>query len=292
MIYLQPRRKRSISGVQLRIGILVVLICLGAAILGSYILQGTMQTLAYPFMHISNGVEGFFGGLGSIFESKLSLSEENKKLKQEQRGLSHLIARERMLARENDELKETLGRAVSKEVRLATILSRPPFMAYDTLIIDLGLGSTIEVGDRVYVKGDIAIGEVSAVYPQTSLVTLFSSPGKELQVRVATTTLTAKGRGLGNYLLEVPREYAMATGTEVMLPSLLPSLLGIVDSVEAHPADPVQYVYVRAPVSLSDIYYVTLIKRRLVTKEPVSSGSVGGDAASSTATSTRDDEAL
>lgn len=291
MIYLQPRRRRSLSGIQLRVGALVILICLLLAILGTYLLQGAAQTLAYPFMHISNGLEGLFGGVGSAFQTKLSLSEENNKLRQELRSTSHVMARERVLTRENEELKETLGRSISKDARLAVVLSRPPFMMYDTLIIDLGLGSTIEVGDRVYAKGDIAIGEVAAVYPQTSLVTLFSTPGRELQVRVATTTLTAKGRGLGNYLLEVPREYAMATGTEVMLPSLLPSLLGVVDTIEAHPADPVQYVYVRAPLSLNDLYFVTLVKRSLVTKDAV--GTDGKPLATSTAaTTTRKEDPL
>ncbi len=152
----------------------------------------------------------------------------------------------------------------------------------------MGLGSVIEVGDRVYAKGDIVIGEVSAVYPQTSLVTLFSSPEKELQVRVATTTLTARGRGLGNYVIEVPREYGIATGTEVMLPSLLPSLLGLVDTVEAHPADPVQYVYVRAPLSLNDIYFVTVVKRALVTKDAVGAMATSSVLhATSTATSSK-----
>jgi hypothetical protein len=83
-------------------------------------------------------------------------------------------------------------------------------------------------------------------------------------------------------LLEVPREYAVATGTEVLLPSLLPSLLGIVDTIEAHPADPVQYVYARAPFSLSDVYFVTLIKRSLVTKDAVGFESQRKSAASST----------
>jgi cell shape-determining protein MreC len=286
MIYLQPRRKRSLSGVQLRIGVLIVLCFLGAALVGSYVLQGTLQTIAYPFMHISKGIGGLFGGVGSVFQTKLSLSEENTKLKQELRTQSHLIARERILMRENDELKEMLGRSVSEDVRLATILSRPPFMMYDTLIIDLGLGSAIEVGDRVYVKGDIAIGEVTAVYPQTSLVTLFSSPDRELQVRVGTTTLTAKGRGLGNYLLEVPRTYIIATGTEVVLPALLPSLLGVVDTVEAHPADPVQYVYVRAPLSLGDIYFVTIVKRSLITKDALHDNALH-ERATTTASTTR-----
>lgn len=272
----------------MRIGVISIVVCLLAAILVSYIAQGVTHTGAYPFLHISTGVNGFFGGVGSVLQTKLSLSEENAKLKQDLRSASHLLARERLLVRENEELKETLGRSVTPEIRLAAILSRPPFMMYDTLIIDMGLGSAIEVGDRVYAKGDIVIGEISAVYPQTSLVTLFSSPDKELQARVGTTTLTIRGRGLGNYLLAVPREYAIATGTEVLLPSLLPSLLGLVDTVEAHPADPVQYVYVRAPLSLNDIYFVTVVKRSLVTKDAVGAELTPLEpAATSTATSSK-----
>jgi cell shape-determining protein MreC len=162
------------------------------------------------------------------------------------------------LFRQNTELKQILGRVEGREQIVAAVIARPPRLAYDTLIIDVGASDGIEEGSHVFVLGDIIIGEVSAVYPRTALVTLYSTAGRETDVLVGGVSAVAHGRGGGNYVIELPRDLQVATGTVVSLPGIDVSLFGVVENVVAHPADPVQELYFRNPYALSTLTFVTL----------------------------------
>lgn len=268
MIYLQPRRKQGIRlSMPMRIGTIFVVVFLALAFIFPYAFQGTFQTVAYPLWQFGAHISNFFGGASGTFMSKTELLEENNRLRQQMRSSEHLVASLQILDRENKELKTLLGHVRNPERVLAPILSRPPRMTYDTLILGVGLGDSIESGDRVYVFDDIAIGEITAVYLQTSLVTLYSTPGREIDVRVGTSTLTAVGRGLGSYVIETPRELNVATGTPVTLPGMVPSLIGIVVEKEAHPADPVETLYVQNPYTLSTVDFAIVVPKHVEQEE-------------------------
>ena len=259
MIYLQPRKKNStLSSRSFLIGGGLFVILLAVSFFASSSVQRFVHTLLGPVWALEQGIFGSSGTIAALASDRKKLLEENTHLE-----LSLIEARQesvlvKELFRQNNELKQLLGRIEGREQIVAAVIARPPRLAYDTLVIDVGASHGIEPGSHVFVLGDIIIGEVSAVYPSTSLVALYSTAGRETDVLVGGVSAVAYGRGGGNYVIELPRDLQVATGTVVSIPGMDVSLFGVVENVVAHPADPVQKLYFRNPYALSTLTFVTL----------------------------------
>ncbi len=95
---------------------------------------------------------------------------ENAALQQQiQAHSADAVARD-LLEQENSELKIMLGRAPTKNSVLAVVLKKPPFSAYDNLIIDIGADHGAATDDFVYAISPASLSVDSAT-PNTTMAT-------------------------------------------------------------------------------------------------------------------------
>ena len=166
------------------------------------------------------------------------------------------------LKNENADLKNILGRKNNsqKEI-LATILAKPFFSPYDTLVIDLGSADGIAVGDQVIALGNTYIGKISEVYSHSSKVTLYSSSGETIDVLVGTSTVekTATGMGGGNFSLQMPVGSNVNIGDPIIIPSISANIFSTVEKIDSEPTDSFETVLFKNPVNISELQYVEVV---------------------------------
>ena len=167
-------------------------------------------------------------------------------------------AKNNALQKENDDLKNILGRSTLLHPLLATILKKPPFSAYDTFILDAGSDYNVKKGDRVYTLGDIPIGEIAEVIGNTSKVLLYSSSGQKFTVLMGTSKIeaTAMGKGGGYFEASLPRDTKIVAGDTVLVPSLTNSFVGTVEAIASEPSEPFSKVLFRQPVNIYEQRWV------------------------------------
>jgi cell shape-determining protein MreC len=205
-----------------------------------------------------NGLVSYF----SVFSFKKNLYEENDSLKKENEAIKLRLIGVDELYIENKKLKSILGRAEDRKLILASVLSRPNSSPYDSLIIDAGKNLNIQNGDTVVVGGDISIGAVSYVYGKSSKVELFSNPNNSMDVLVGESNIatSAKGKGAGNFEIELPRDISIKIGDIVSAPSIDVKMLGVVEYIDINPSNPFQKILFKSPVNIRNIKWVQIIK--------------------------------
>lgn len=167
------------------------------------------------------------------------------------------------LKNENEQLKEIVGRKSEHDDRLlSVVLSRPPRVPFDSLIIDIGEKHDIHAGDLVYAEMDYIIGRVEAVYSNSSVVKLFSSPGEKIDVLVGSSTIpvVAEGRGSGNFYIKVPKNIPIVEGDQIIAPGLNPIVLGTAEHVDTSEGEAFSHIYFKLPVKLNALHYVQIKK--------------------------------
>jgi rod shape-determining protein MreC len=193
-----------------------------------------------------------------LVSSKRSLIAENDRLRSEMVSFEPSLIMLDSLRKENDTLRALLGRHTSSRMILATVLSRPPFSPYDSLIIDTGTDIGVAVGDMVYASTDVLLGDISDVYAHTAKVNLFSSPGRKFPVLVGPSALQieAEGRGGGNFRVVLPVEVGVEKGDPVRFAQSKSNIVGVIEEIEIDSADSLQEILFKMPLSLSEISYV------------------------------------
>lgn len=203
----------------------------------------------------------FFGGIGrmaSLVRSKHSLLVENESLQREvaYRDVGALLLDG--LKKENEELKELLGRKGSGRDVLGLVLTRPPLSFYDTLIIDVGSTDGIVAGDKVYAEGAVLVGDISEVFGTTARVSLFSTPGRIVPVLFGSSTVQAQatGRGGGNFEARLPVDVEVSEGDSITFPHIRSHVFGIVEKIMVDSTDSLQTVLFKAPINMHELRFV------------------------------------
>jgi rod shape-determining protein MreC len=217
--------------------------------------------MGYPFWVIKNSVNYFFTQSYNVLRSKNSLIAENYLLKEDIKRNGNDVVLLNLIKKENEDLKGVLGRKINSSVILATVLVKPSFSAYDTLIIDIGENDGVSVGDKILAEGNVFIGYISEVYAGMSKIVLYSSPNEKTKVLVGNNNIEkeALGIGGGNFRLETPREIDIKEGDVVTIPSLSLNIFGIVEKVEYKDADSFQSVFFKNPVNISELKWVQVV---------------------------------
>ena len=237
MSYLLRDKRRNTSKEFLRIIIILVILAI---------------TYMFFLKPIASGLHSIQRGLGYVlgyYDDAVRPISENALIQS--------------LKNENDQLKEILGRKSEHDDRLlSVILSRPPRVPYDALIIDIGEKHDIHVGDLVYAEMDYIIGHVEVVYPNSSIVKLFSAPGEKIDVLVGSSTIpvVAEGRGAGNFYIKVPKNVPIAEGDQIIVPGLKPIVLGTAEHVDTSEGEAFSHIYFKLPVKLNALHYVQIKK--------------------------------
>lgn len=177
------------------------------------------------------------------------------------------------LEQENIELKHLLGRDVEyasttastsiqvpKDSVLATVLRRPPYSPYDSLMIDIGTAEGVVPSDRVLAPGNVLIGKVTEVYTNTSKVELYSNPGNTYDILIGKNniTATATARGGGVFEVVLPRDSGVAVGDVVQIPSITTVTFATVTAIVAEPARAFSTVLFSSPVNINQLRWVVV----------------------------------
>ncbi len=197
----------------------------------------------------------------SFFIAKRDLIKENEDLKKKIGRMQPYSFDKDVLIIENRELREALGMRPSEDALLSRVLLRPPRAPYDILIIDGGRERGFSVGDRVFFGESVLLGEIEQVYGKTARVLLYSSAGREVDVFIddQEELLTAKGRGGGKFLLEVPRRTNVTEGDYLLRIDDRLSLLGEVVDVVLPETGALKFVYAGVPVDIFSIREVFVL---------------------------------
>ena len=254
MHFPRPYKRRKSAALLISICVCVVLISI-VSVQPSFITR-TLLFITSPFHsareNLSANAESFLGG----FESRQSLVDENKTLKEE-------LARAKIKADLYDSLRKKYS-GISDSATSSTntipgfILATPPFSPYDTLIITIGTAQGVSVGDRVSFDSTVALGVIDSVSKNASRVRLFSSPGYEQEVRVGTNDflLLARGQGGGVFEISIPKESVVARNDNVFLGS--GELLGIVKQLNENDAEAFVIAQVVMPQNIFEVRTVVV----------------------------------
>ncbi len=194
------------------------------------------------------------------FHERQDLVLQNKALEdQVNRMAAHVLDRN-VLAERVLELEGVLGRAEYQKHLPARVLTRPGSGWYDTFIVDQGKNASVAEGDTVVYSGSVLIGYVAEVYPTSSKVFLYSSPGRETSVLLGSTKTpgTAEGRGMGNFLAHVPQGNNLLVGDPVRLQGS-DLLLGFVGTIREEPTKPFTEILFRLPVNIAEMDVVEIL---------------------------------
>jgi cell shape-determining protein MreC len=258
--HLKPRRKKSLLPVVLGSIFVFVMVCIH--LLFPSLFVNIISFFGVPLMRGENVVNDGLSGVGTVFTSKEWLLKHTQELEDTIAAMKIENDHAKLLAIENAELKNLLGRgATTSRLILGAVLARPPQTAYDSLLVDLGSDSGIAVGDRVIVAGSVPIGTVAQVESNFSKVVLYSSAGESLSVIIGTSTqATAEALGSGSFKVKIPREVPIIVGDPVAIPSIRAELFGSVVKVDVVEGDAFKYVFFQNPVAITELRFIQVEK--------------------------------
>lgn len=197
--------------------------------------------------------------LSIALSSKKDVWKQNVRLREEVVALRLELAAAGSVKKENDDLKAIMGRMpTGAQFILGNILAKPNTTPYDTLIIDVGSEQGITPDMRVYVGGDVLMGEVESVEATMSRVLLYSAPGNITQVVYGNTGrfFNARGTGNGSFEVEVARDVDVAVGDMFFYPGMTTMPLGVVKKVEFDARDSFKKVLMKSPVNIQEERWV------------------------------------
>ena len=247
-----------------------------------YFRSSIFYTLSYvshitlrPVLVLGNNIGDKFVNIKSYFISKNSLYLQNQNLQSEITENKIKISNYNSILAENINLKEILGRLPAQTgengktvTTLAVILSKPNQSFYNTLVIDAGINEDIKVGNIVFALGhsqtgevlsNVPIGRIVETYLNSSKVILFSSPGEKTQVIISGKDVFSEiiGRGGGgNFEMIMPQDFTLAKGDQVVLPGIVPYVLGIVETIISDPRDSSVKALLVSPVNIQELKFV------------------------------------
>ena len=212
-----------------------------------------------PILILGNNVGEKFGNLSAYFISKNSLYLQNQNFQAQLNEEEMRMANYNSISDENIGLKEILGRKDPKiNMILAVILSKPNQSIYDTLIIDAGIKQGLQTGNVVFALGNVPIGRIAEVYPNSSKVVLFSNAGEKTQVVITGNNIFMEiiGRGGGNFEMILPRDLTLQKGDQVVLPGINPYVLAVVETVISDPRNPFTKALLSSPANIQELKFV------------------------------------
>ena len=252
------KRKKIIRNI-IGFGIFIILSTMGALTYSGKI----FNNIGLPIWKTQNVITEKTSDLGYLLKTKESVYKENENLVQENTNLLNSMVDYQILKNENDQLKELLGRLpVKSSFVLGNILTKPNHSLYDSIIIDIGSDNGIEIGNKVYVDSVIPIGEISKIYPKTSLVTLYSNPSQitEGVIDGSNATVGLMGRGGGNFEMTIPLDLSSEKGVMVTLPGASWEVIAIIDGVVSSASEPLKKVILHSPVNIQSVKWVEVKK--------------------------------
>jgi len=252
-------RKLILSGAL--VALILIVIIFGNFSFG--IIDKPIMYIIRPFFKAQNVFGSWWQNLKIEFNEKKSLQKENAILREKNIEMETKIARSEILEKENAILKNTFSDDEKQNFLLASVIFRPPMTPYDILIIDSGSDNGIREGMQVSAFGNVLLGYVADLFPNTSKIKLISSFGEETNIVLESSGVPAIaiGRGGENFEIMLPRAIKVDVGERIITLGKRPMLIGIVEKIEHQSADPFQKIIFRLPVNIQYLSHVFLLKQ-------------------------------
>src|SRR3989338_1282501 len=225
------------------------------------LLAGALILLVLLYRQVA--AEVFWQAVAPIVRLRNSISStEASRLRGELASTTALLTDRNALYKENIELKTRLGRSDIEVPRvLAAVLMRPPWVPYDTLLIDAGAVHGVVLGDLVSAGGQALVGRVVEVYERTARVELFSAPGATYQALLrGTLPLAVEGQGGGSMRAEMPAGTQVAVGDTVQFPGIAGGVAATVSAIDARTGEAFVVLYMHLPANPAELQYVEVWK--------------------------------
>lgn len=224
--------------------------------------RGLLWATAKPIWATSSFISSPFSNIIGYFSSKNNLIAKNLALDEELTSLRLKEADYDVLLKENQNLKDELGRRSNSQKILSAVLSKPPRSPYDTLLLDVGSSEGVTAGSKVYVGENILVGLVTNITVHTSLVNLFSSGGQKQEAVLSRTgaSFTLEGKGGQNFQLEVPKDTDILWGDAFVYPGVSQSVLANVYYIDTSSQGSFKTIYLRIPTNVFSSKYVFVQK--------------------------------
>lgn len=217
--------------------------------------------VSQPLIFLKSNVTNFFESNSTVFKKKKELESENIFLKQKLNGLQVEEEFSRFFEEENLRLKELFYFNQKRDLLISSVLLRPGYGVYNSLVIDSGLDNGVKNGMLAIALDNVFLGHVFEVTSQISKVKMVSFPGEETNVFIG-NKISAIAVGLGGENMEIvlPRDVDIEKGDIITTLGTAPLFLGAVEEVIKDPANPFQRIVFRLPVNIQELRYVFLVK--------------------------------
>lgn len=196
----------------------------------------------------------------SYLASKKSLMQENTELREKLDEAQLELLNHSVYKNENEKLKEILGRKISANLLLAQILTKPNRSPYDIIIVDVGQGNNVVVGQKVFARGNIPIGEVAEVSRNTSRIKLYSTPGNETSAILEGSDIDVNlvGTGSGGFEIILPKDISVHVGQAILNKNIHSRTIALVEGIVSTDRDSFKKVLAKSPVNIQELSWVQI----------------------------------
>ena len=162
------------------------------------IARSVVASVTYPLQQAALAPGDLFGRISDFFVTQNKLQRENTELKQAVLKKSEELQRLSLMEGEISHLRKLLGarETIQEKSTLAEILhsGRNPFRR--KVIVDKGIKDSVQLGQAI-ISADGVLGQVTAVFPFTSEVTLLTDKNQAVPVMLRRNGLRAVVFGNG-----------------------------------------------------------------------------------------------
>ena len=167
-----------------------------------------------------------------------------------------------ILLEENARLREELGLSQETKGILAAVLSRPPALPFDIFLLEAGKDRGVSPGDLVYSGSHILLGKIIETSAHTAKAFLFSSVGEILEgvVERSQASVTLKGRGGGDFEVELPRGFDIEKGDLIIKNGSNVALIAEVGGIATSSGGSIEKVLLASPINIQTLRFVRIVK--------------------------------
>ncbi len=262
MILLLKHRKPSGVSTSKIVVIIIAVLLLGFLIGRSIWLRNSAVNSTNSALQNGNSFYSFLSILPNLFSSKSTLIREIETLKGENESLQLSVVELGALTYENQRLREEIHMKPEGPFVHASVMARPPQIAFDTLLINRGEQDGVEVGDRVLVSERIIAGLVVETRPQNSIVALNSDSGNSFTAFVARTgeAIEIKGVGAGNFSAKTVSDFDIKEGDSIVASGDANYVMAVVGRIELDSSGGTKNVLMSLPFNVSTVQSAFILK--------------------------------
>lgn len=254
MTYLLKNNKKRYNKRTFGIIGAIVLVCIVIGLLVRKPLSLMVGRLFIPVVSIRTTENGVIEYIRSWFISSIELQERITILEQENQRLRDEI----VLLSDTSSLQTHSG--TSSELR-ARVIVRPPFSAFDTMVLSQGSRAGVVIGDTVSpLDRMVPVGRIVEVSAMASRAMLFSSAGENFVITVGTSSEQWKATGMGGGMFEVriPQSQKIIVGDTIFVPEFGKIPYAKVTEIISDKSSTFQIIRFLLPVSLYGVETVRI----------------------------------